>query len=381
MSLFKRKAEEVAKDDDANELIDLDVRHVSGVGEPATGIRFLLMKSTEPEPQGEGKHYPWGQCVADQTADGKSEESARKICATIGRRSSLPNKIKAREAASKGLPPLTEFMGKDIQLPADADLQALTEEAVMEVENTELRGIGERIANAFGVVPADGALAEALDLIKGYLARAEKASGKAPKDDAGKGEPRYNNSPTHNFSGQAPTDDKSAPKLGKAGVDGSTATQQVQTQGTPAADASTESIVQGAPAPSTGPAALYKSMSEVLANAEKHAANREAFQAAREAMEAAFAQPPAPQEEAHMTENEVSEMLLKGLDPIIEVVERLESTITDLTAKVEALETRTTNADAARPVAKSRVPAVTEPARKGQDVWSDSPFAVAAGYQ
>lgn len=318
----------LTKDDpEAVELLDLDVRFVSGVGEPATGKRWLLLKSKD------------------------------------------------------GLP--TETNGVN-----------------MNEDNREtiLRELGLKISRALGIQTADETLVEATDALK---AIAEKASGKAPKDDAGSGEPSYAgmNKPKNNLPGQAPdTSSTKAPKVAEKAApeyEGEATWQAELTDGQPVTGLETRQILMGKP--------VTKSVAlDVLSSLEGNVTNPEALREAREALFAAFEE---PQEEPHMTDGEVRSLLLKALEPIVDAVEEIQDVLAkaieeaeaeeevaqdprfdELAEQVEALQSRlnavverTSAEPTERRVTKSRVP-VVQPVAKDA-LWGGSPFDVAAGIE
>src|SRR3989304_3727538 len=181
ISMTAKQAQALNKDDpEAVELLGLDVRYVSGVGGAATGKEFLLFKAKggnmADDDKPKAKHYPWDKCVADQKAAGADDPAA--VCASIARRSSLPNKVKA----AKSLAPLTEFYNKDFDVPEDMDMTELIAAAQTDLETQAqppaatgmLAELGKTIARAFGVQPADDALLQAIQLLQQV---AEKQAG------------------------------------------------------------------------------------------------------------------------------------------------------------------------------------------------------------
>jgi len=266
--------------------------------------------------------------------------------------------------------------GKDFLLYKSKDKEAHNMSDKLTADQGVFKEFGRKLAQAFGVETVDESLAEATQ----HLAEiAAKASGRAPADDAGNGRnPNYPNPPYAKSQG-IPNSNGATASVGSS-APGTTMKQQAEiVQGNPAFNSSMSDVVSGQPV-------TKDAIQEFLNRVEKSAINPSALETAREALEAAFN--PAP-EETHMTSEEVKELVLKALDPIIEQVEEHDETITTLKSstdweakynellyRVDALEATFKNADGTRKVAKSRVPPVTEPVAKSSGVWAGSPFDI-----
>lgn len=318
--------------EDATELLDLDVRFVSGVGEPATGKRFLLFKAKEGAPMDEVQPTP---------------------------------------------------------APEQPDLMA---------------ELGRRLAVAFGVRTADDSLTEATKAMQQIAsALTTKAKGQAPADDTS-GTPSYAgmNTPKKNLPGKAPTDDATNPKLAEKGVDGTTAADQPDTLvGSEVTTPNRRTVQAGTPVVPVTKSVVQRMLSKLAADAP----NPQALADAQAALEAAF-QTPEPEEE-HMRDEEVRDLLLKALEPIIDAVEELQGQADTLTKSLEAAEdprvdqvikqleylgerfdrietslsafaNRTAAEPAQRPVAKTRVPTIVTQVTAKDALWNGSPFDVAA---
>lgn len=383
--------DEEIEDPEAVELLGLDVRYVSGVSEPATGKQFLLYKSK----QGDGmadkpkaKHYPWDKCVADQKAAGADDPAA--VCASIARRSSLPNKVKA----AKSLLPLTDFYNLDFDVPEDMNMDDLITAAQADLKSAEpqnhasglLAELGKNLARAFGVMPADDALLKAIALLQQVAEK--QAGGTIVTDDTGHGKPQYKgNRP---YAAHSMVDDDDAAKPGMTAPGTSQKQMADVVAGTPGTgDTPGSDTVLGQPV-------TKSAFMGMLSKLESQASNPAALEQARVALEEAFA-PPGGTED-HMKEQEVRDLLLKTLDPIIEAVEEVQAAveavdqnalteqmaaltqqIANVNVRLDALSGQVTNEPAQRPTAKSRIPPVhTQPAAKGDALWAGSPFDIAA---
>ncbi len=460
--MFGTKKQQPA--DDSIELVGLDVRFVSGVGTPATGEKFLLYKAADGKPEdcaddekgekpesdaeeadekspkkkkkgqeaawtppiaatsdsengpevkkGDQKKYTWAACMRDNA--GEKDPSA--VCANLARKVSSDSNKTAKSG---------DFTGQDILLPADADLVALLVEARKEAQtmteevkqDNPLQAFVRTMAQAVGLTLADDAMVEGVKHLEA-LQEAAKATGKAPKDDTGSAAPSYpaneNKVPyPSNITGQAPSDDKTkgGPIKTKADkmFEGAVVQQPETVSGSIApqtrSSADGDTIVAGTP--------LYKSaVDEFLARLEAQAPNKAAVAAAKDALASVFDAPAAEDETAALTRDEVESMVMAGLTPIVEEVEKasksldeiraaletvkaaksepdpalveLRGMVEDLMTAFQGIETRVTHksAETRMPLLKSRVPVNTgRPARAESEedaTWSGSPFDIAA---
>lgn len=392
MSIWgNKKAEKVA--DDSIELVGLEVQFVSGVGQPATGEKFLLYKSADgkresdegehdtesmagapPDPKKKkkkdetwvppiatsesengpeeakktntksdieaeapsddmkGKKYQWSACMRDNA----NEKDPAAVCATL-----------ARNASGNKAAKSADYTGQDIWLPSDADLVAMIMEARKEARMTQevpqsnfIQDFIRTLANAAGMPLASDAQVEAN---KHLEALAQKASGEAPSDDLGGKKPKY--APGANkvvtpssFTGQAPTDEpgNGPPIASKASklFEGEATQMPEVIQGSMAANTGSigSGLVQGTP--------LYKSaVDEFVARLEAQAPNKEAVAAAKAALAGAF-DTPAPvvvEEEAPLSQDLIKELVMTGMEPMIAAFETVAEQMEALRADMEAI--------------------------------------------
>lgn len=387
------------KQDDSVELVGLDVQFVSGVGKPATGESFLLYKSAAPKEEAECDK-PEAESEEEETAEGEDPKAKKK------------GKKKPEEAA--WVPPIATSEsenGPETKKGVTARKEA-TKMSETQKELGPLQSVVRAMAQAVGLTIADEAMVEGVKHLEALAT--EKATGKAPKDDTGAKAPSYPANENKvvtpsNFTGQAPSDDKTnggpikskADKMFEGAV-----TQQAETvQGSlaPSTGAIGGDIVQGTP--------LYKSqVDEWLAKLEAQAPNKAAVAAAKEVLATAFDAPqPEPQPEV-ITSAEVEALVLAGLEPVAKAVEEViesiaalraeletskaaksadDTRLAELTAKVddilvtvEGMQTRAVTKSVERaPMMKSRVPAPSRPMRAESEEdrnWAGSAFDYAA---
>jgi hypothetical protein len=291
----------------ARELVELDVQFVSAVGQPATGLNFLLAKSEKPN-----------------------------------------NEEKMEEGTNTN--------------PA----------APASTEDNIFKTFVKKMAAVAGVPLMPEGLEEAL-----------KAAGYAPSDDAGKGHPNYTKPPYPSIGEGIPNGNGNGPSVGSS-APGTTMKQQADViEGkTSTGEEPGGDVVLGTP--------VVKGMEDILARAEKNAKNPEAFAAARDALIASMNDP----KEVEMKEQEVKDIVVKALEPMIEEIEALgkdrlskediqatikaavDERLGTLVDRLDSVEEVLKTSGVPTKTKKSQIPTVSEPVAKSEGLWGGSVFDV-----
>jgi hypothetical protein len=177
------------------------------------------------------------------------------------------------------------------------------------------KDIQTRIAHAFGIQVADDKLTQATEA----LATIAKASGYAPVDDAGKGKhPNYPDWPYPNRGTGIPnTNSTKTASVNTSSFDTTVDQLPEVVQGQTAVNSSMAPVTEGQPVTKDW-------VEDFIKRIEKNALNKEALADAKEALNAAFV--PAPKEE-DMTADEVRDLVLKAVEPIVNAVDDLQQQV------------------------------------------------------
>lgn len=309
-------AQDLSKDD-ARELLEIDVRHVSGVSTPATGIGFVLSKQQKEEQMSD----------QGQTNQPMTQEN---IFATIGKN-------------------LARAFGVQ---PADDAL-------------TQASDALATIAKASGMAPADDAGGGRKPA---YPNPAYPSTGSGiPNTNTGT--PSVASSAPATKATQQPTVD-----LGRSGTGGTPGSDT--TMGTPVTKSMIDEFLNRIEKDALNPEALAEArtaLAEAFQPQDTEQMNREETTTLVKEIVLTALEPVAEEIDKLNESNPLSKSDIEGM-----VKEAVEEQFEKLNQKIDALTAVVSGKDQSTKAAKSRVPATTEPAAKSVGVWAGSPFDIQA---